>query len=113
MAKTLVKIDTNAVTARVTGEFNKILPQLTEVILADCNQYAKEREGALIASSQTATRFKEGVMIWRTPYAKRQYWEIKTAIPDKNPQARYKWAHYAKSKHQERWVKKAARLMGV
>ena len=113
MAKTLVKIDTNAVTARIMGEWKKALPLLTEEILNDCNQYVKYREGPLLTSSQTATNFKEGIMVWRTPYAKRQYWEIETAITDKNPLARYKWVHYARSKHQEEWAKKAAKLMGV
>ena len=113
MAKTLVKIDTNAVTSRIMGDWKKALPLLTEVILADCNQYVKYRDGALRASSETDTQFKEGIMRWRTPYAKRQYWEIKTANTDKNPLARYKWVHYARSQHQEKWVRQAAKLMGV
>ena len=63
MAKTLVHIDTNAVTSRIMGEWKKALPLLTEEILNDCNQYVKYREGALLTSSQTATNFKEGIMV--------------------------------------------------
>lgn len=114
MAKTLVKIDTNAVTARIMGEWKKALPLLTEVILADCNQYVKYREGGLLDSSSTATQFKEGIMRWQTPYAKRQYWEIETAVTTNgHPLARYKWVHYAKTQHQGKWVRQAAKLMGV
>lgn len=113
MAQTIIRMDTHAAAARVMGAFQDALPMLTEEILNDCNQYCKEDTGTLIQSSQVHTRFKDGVMIWKTPYARRQYWEIKTASTDKNPNATYKWVHFAKAKHQKEWVRKAARLMGV
>ena len=52
-------------------------------------------------------------MRWQTPYARRQYWEIRTAYKDENPRATWKWVHVAKSKYQEKWTRQAARLMGV
>lgn len=113
MAKTIIRIDRNAVTARVMGQWDKALPALTEEILNDCNQYTKEDTGALKQSSYTHTNFNKGVMVWQTPYARRQYWEIKTAFRDKNPHATWKWVHVAKGKHYKQWVKQAALLMGA
>lgn len=95
------------------GKFSEALPQLTEIVLADCNQYAKEDSGTLIASSLVHSQMDKGIMIWQTPYARRQYWQIRTAYTDTNPGARWKWAHYAISVHLSQWVRQAAKLMGV
>lgn len=111
MGKTIIKIDQNAVIARIMGEWNKALPLLTQEILNDCNEYCKWDEGFLAQSSQTHSKFKEGVMIWQTPYAKRQYWEIKTSLSD-NPNRTWKWVHVARTKLNYKWIKQAALLMG-
>jgi hypothetical protein len=110
MAKTIIRIDQNAVVARVMGQWDKALPMLTEEILNDCNQYCKEDTGTLIQSSMIHSDFKRGIMKWVTPYARRQYWEIKTSL---TPGRTRKWVHYAKAKHQAQWTRQAARLMGV
>ena len=106
-------IDKLKIRYKVHRAWKNALPILSEEILNDCNEYCKMDTGALIASSYTHSKFKKGKLIWQTPYAKRQYWEIKTANTDKNPLARYKWVHYARSQHQEKWVRQAAKLMGV
>ena len=111
MAKTIIRIDQNAVVARVMGQWDKALPMLTEEILNDCNQYCKEDTGALIASSMTHSDFKRGIMKWVTPYARRQYWAIETAYTDVNPGARWKWAEYAKTKHLDQWQRQAQLLL--
>lgn len=110
---TQIKFNTNAVEARIMNKWNQILPQLTEEILNDCNQYCKFDTGMLIQSSEHLTDFKRGIMIWGTPYAKRQYWKIRTAYTDMNPNATWKWVHFAKGRHQSEWVRKAELLMGV
>jgi hypothetical protein len=113
MANTIIRIDQNAVVARVMGQWDKALPMLTEEILNDCNQYCKEDTGTLIQSSMIHSDFKRGIMKWVTPYARRQYWEIRTAYKDVNPRATWKWVHVAKAKYQAKWARQAARLMGV
>lgn len=113
MANTIIRIDQNAVVARVMGQWDKALPMLTEAIRNDCNQYCKKDSGDLITSSETATDYKRGIMRWQTAYARRQYWEIRTAYKDVNSRATWKWVHVAKAKYQDKWVRQAARLMGV
>ena len=108
---TLIKINKDAIVARVQNAWEKGLPQLTEDIMNDCNQYCKEREGALKASAEEHSLPKEGKIIWQTPYARRQYWEIRTAHTDKNPQATWKWAEVAKRNHKSQWERQAQRGM--
>ena len=106
----MININKSAVEAKIMGQWDKALPMLTEEILNDCNQYCKEDTGALIQSSMIHSDFKRGIMKWVTPYARRQYWEIKTSL---TPGRTWKWVHYAKSKYQAQWTRQAARLMGV
>lgn len=106
-----IRIAKSAVVARVVGAFDAAKPQLCEEILNDCNQYCKEDTGALIVSSMTHSRPQEGKLIWQTPYAKRQYWEIRTAYKTVNPGATWRWCEYAKQNHLERWRRQAQRLM--
>jgi hypothetical protein len=82
------------------------LTALSEEILADCNEYCKEDQHTLIDSSLAASIPSEGKLIWETPYAKRQYWAIKTSL---TPGRTWKWCETAKRKHKERWKRLAER----
>ena len=106
-----INISKSAVTAKVTGAFQSALPQLSEEILSDCNQYCKEDTGTLIASSLVHSMPQEGKLIWQTPYARRQYWAIRTAFKTVNPNATWRWCEYAKQRHKDRWERQAQRLM--
>lgn len=106
-----INISKSAVTAKVTGAFQSALPQLSEEILNDCNQYCKEDTGTLIASSLVHSRPQEGKLIWQTPYARRQYWAIRTAFKTVNSGATWRWCEAAKQRHLERWNRQAQRLM--
>ena len=97
-----INISTHQISARVSKAWREATPLLTQQILDDCNKYCKEDTGALIASSYMQSDLDKGIIRWRTPYARRQYW-IKTAHTDKNPQARWKWAEYAKQRHLKQW----------
>ena len=100
-------IDPAKVGARVMNVFHQdVLPELSEEILADCNEYCKEDHRTLILSSLAHSKPKEGKLVWETPYAKRQYWEIKTSL---TPGRTWKWCETAKRKHKARWQKLAER----
>lgn len=97
-----IKIDPNQVGARVMGTFNnEVLPALSEEILADCNEYVKLGDSKQLRdSSQRHSRLKEGILIWETPYAKRQYWEIQTSL---TPGRTWRWCETAKRKCKDKW----------
>ena len=105
-----IHIDKQKIVAKVEGAFKKGLPLLSNEILNDCNQYCKEDTGMLIASSIIHSVLADGRLIWQTPYARRQYWEIRTAYKDVNPNASWKWCEVAKGRHFERWQRQAEAL---
>ena len=92
------------VEAKVKGAWEKALGPLSEEILADCNEYCKEDTGMLIASSLIKSRPQDGKLIWETPYARRQYWAIRTSL---TPGRTWKWCETAKGKHKSRWQRLA------
>lgn len=106
-----IHISQSAVSAKVESAFKDSLPELSEEILNDCNQYCKEESGTLIASSLIHSRPKEGKLIWRTPYARRQYWEIRTAYKDVNPGASWRWCDKARIQHSGKWARQAQVLL--
>ena len=97
-----INIDPNKCAAKVTGAWNKALYALSAQILQDCNQYVKVDQHTLESSSYVASRLGEGQLIWDTPYAKRQYWEIETSL---TPGRTWKWCETAKRKHRSDWQK--------
>ena len=106
-----INIQRHAVVAKINGAFQASLPQLSEEILNDCNQYCKEDTGMLIASSLTHSRPQEGTLIWQTPYARRQYWAIRTAFKTVNSNATWRWCEYAKQRFLQKWNRQAQRLL--
>lgn len=97
--------------AKIMDTFNANLEELSSEIMNDCNQYCKEDTGTLIASSLIHSDLKNGKLIWQTPYARRQYWEIRTAYKTVNPNASWRWCEVAKKRHMGQWEKQAQRLM--
>jgi hypothetical protein len=96
------------VETRVEYAFKKGMGVLANEILNDCNQYCKMDSGNLIASSYIHSKLDEGKLIWQTPYARRQYWEIKTSL---TPGRTWKWCETAKRKHIEQWKRQAQRAL--
>ena len=99
------------VETRIKYAFGAGMGMLAHEILNDCNQYCKEDTGMLIASSYIHSQLDDGKLIWQTPYARRQYWEIRTAIPDPNPNATWKWCESAKKARLPIWERQAQRLL--
>lgn len=103
-----VFINRHNVEVRVEYAFKHGMGVLSNEILNDCNQYCKMDTGDLIASSYIHSKLDEGKLIWQTPYARRQYWEIRTAITDNgNPKATWKWCEAAKKAHLKQWERQA------
>ena len=106
-----ITFDKSKCVTRITNTFNSNIGLLASEVLNDCNQYCKEDTGMLIASSYVHSKLDDGKLIWQTPYARRQYWEIRTAYKSVNPGATWRWCEEAKRKHLVRWNRQAQRLM--
>ena len=111
MSMVHVNISPQIVEAKVNAMWKQILPELTQDILNDANQYVKWDTGAMHDTSEIHALPEKGVIIWQTSYAKRQYWDIKTAYTDMNPKATWRWFEVAKEAHMDRWEEQAQRLI--
>ena len=108
-----VKIIVNEKTiqAKIDNTWKSGLEMLSSQILRDCNRYCKEDTGMLIMSSYIHSRLDEGLLIWQTPYAARQYYEIQTAYHDVNGEASWRWCEVAKKNHRDRWARQAQAIV--
>ncbi len=103
-----IKFDMYQCAAKVEGAWNKGLYVLSSQILGDCNQYVKIDRHTLESSSYVASQLDKGRLVWNTPYARRQYWEIRTSL---TPGRTWKWCETAKKKHRGDWQKLAEKLL--
>ena len=107
-----INIDKAKVLAKIDLSDPHKMKMLAEEILADCNEYCKMDTGNLIDSSLILSQLDKGILIWGTPYAARQYYQIRTASTDKNPMATWRWAEVAKNKQLDHWIELTQRLAG-
>lgn len=100
-----VKFDKAACMARVRNAAEgKALYIASEQVLKDCNYYCKQDQSGLINSSLIHSQPEKGRLIWKTPYAKKQYY-LQTAHTDVNANASWMWCHNAKAAHKKEWKK--------
>ena len=99
------KISSRAIAVKINDTFESTREAISTVILNDCNKYCKEDTGLLIISSYIHSRLKEGLLIWQTPYAARQYYEIPTAYKDVNNNASWHWVEVARKLHRQDWTR--------
>lgn len=106
-----ISINENKIRATIDNTWSSGREMLSSQILRDCNLYCKEDTGMLIMSSLIHSRLKDGLLIWNTPYAARQYYEIPTAYHDVNSNASWRWCEVAKQNHLAEWVRQAQAIM--
>ena len=102
-----IDIDGDKIIYKIDRTIKSNMGMLSSQILRDCNRYCKEDTGMLIVSSLIHSDLDKGLLIWRTPYAARQYYEIRTAYKDVNSEASWRWCEVAKNNHLERWKRQA------
>ena len=101
--KVSVSLDKQTVTDRIKKSTSLGQELMAQQALKDSNIFAKHDSGEMIASSLKASKLDEGLLIWDTPYAKRQYY-LKSAFKTKNQQATMMWAHEARAKYGKEWL---------
>lgn len=101
------KIDARSIKVKIDAAWETGVEMLASQILKDCNEFCKEDTGMLIISSYIHSDLKKGRLVWRTPYAARQYYEIPTAYKDVNSKASWRWCEVAKAQYKEIWGRQA------
>lgn len=103
MADVKVTLNTKGIEDRFLKLHKKAQYAMSQQALKDCNYYCKQDQDGLINSSIVHSDLENGVLIWKTPYARKQYY-LDSACKDKNPNAKKMWAHKAGSEHKEDWL---------
>ena len=93
-----IKADLEATTRQVQAP-------LDALILQDSNFFCPIKTGTLQKSAITNSRLGSGELVWKTPYARRQYYEYSKPPYQPNPNACGKWFEAAKARWLEKWVR--------
>ena len=107
----VIDINTFDIARNIDAAWKKGLQMLSSQVLKDCNKYCKEDTGMLIASSLIHSDLKNGKLVWQTPYAARQYYEIRTAYKDVNANATWRWVEAAKTAYYDQWNRQAQAIV--
>ena len=93
-----IKADLEATTRQVQAP-------LDALILQDSNFFCPIKTGTLQKSAIINSRLGSGELVWKTPYARRQYYEYSNPPYQPNPNACGKWFEAAKARWLEKWVR--------
>ena len=93
-----IKADLEATTRQVQAP-------LDALILQDSNYFCPIKTGTLQKSAIINSRLGSGELVWKTPYARRQYYDYHKPPYQPNPNACGKWFEAAKARWLEKWVR--------
>ena len=93
-----IKADLEATTRQVQAP-------LDALILQDSNFFCPIKTGTLQKSAIINSRLGSGELVWKTPYARRQYYDYSKPPYQPNPNACGKWFEAAKARWLEKWVR--------
>ena len=85
---------------------SKAQAALDSAVLQDSNFFVPLKTGTLQKSGILNTRIGSGEIVWRTPYARAQYYgENFDHSKQNNPNACAKWFEAAKARFAEKWLR--------
>lgn len=102
-----IDIDPDDISDGIEAQIDAGVPILTSEILKDVNLFVKRDQDTMMNSAQTATDFDNGVIVYNTKYARRQYYTGKARNRDKYPRATTRWFRVAKDLHRDQWAEQA------
>ena len=106
-----VNINEDKIIYKIDRTIKNGMGMLSAEVLRDCNKYCKEDTGMLMVSSYIHSDIDNGKLVWQTPYAARQYYEIRTAYKDVNSNASWRWCEVAKTNHLAKWQRQAQEIV--
>ena len=80
----------------------RLLLVLSQEWLKDSTKFVYKDRGDLQDSAQLHSRFKEGLIIWRTPYARRRFY-LGGTPGDGNRKARPRWSEHSKAENLQKY----------
>ncbi|MCQ2273051.1 MAG: minor capsid protein [Bacteroidales bacterium] len=94
------------VEAQLLAKTKKTQAALDAMILQDSNYFIPVKTSTMEKSSIINSQIGKGVLIWRTPYAKAQYYgDNLDHSKQLNPNACARWFEAAKARWLDKWVR--------
>ena len=98
-------INENGIKSNIEEQARKTQAGLDSLILSDSNYFCPIKTGTLQKSAIINSRLGSGELVWKTPYARRQYYDYHKPPYQPNPNACGKWFEAAKARWLEKWVR--------
>lgn len=95
----------NSIKTDLSGKIKQVQAPLDSLILQDSNYFCPIKTGTLQKSAIINSRIGSGELVWRTPYARRLYYEYERPTHQANPNACAKWFEAAKARWLEKWAR--------
>ncbi|MGP1430918.1 MAG: minor capsid protein [Treponema sp.] len=98
--------DGKIIKAKVVQRLESVQGYLDNLIIRDSNYFCPKETSVLQKSAIINTTMGSGLLIWQTPYARKQYYgEQLDHSKQRNPNACARWFEAAKARWYEKWVK--------
>ena len=91
--------------ADIEAKARQVQAPLDALVLQDSNYFIPIKTHTMEASSIESTKIGTGEVVWRTDYARRQYYDYHKPPYQPNPNACGKWFEAAKARWLEKWVR--------
>lgn len=101
----IVEFNNEQIKRKIKNGTSNAQKVLDSVVLADSNRFIPFKEGVLEKSGIIHTVIGSGYVVWKTPYAKAQYYGHPNKSHQKNPNATMKWFETAKARFKEKWIR--------
>ena len=102
---TKVILNAGGIKSDIEHDVKRAQAPLDAMVLSDSNYFVPIKTGTLQKSGIINTRIGSGEVTWRTPYARRLYYEYKKPAHQANPSACSKWFEAAKARWLDKWVR--------
>ena len=103
--QTKATLDAAAIKADAAGAVKSAQAPLDSMVLSDSNYFCPIKTGTLQKSAIINSRIGSGELVWKTPYARRLYYEYEKPAYQENPNACARWFEAAKARWLEKWVR--------
>lgn len=101
-----IDFDYGKIRAKINAGLERAQKKLDAQVVNDSNYYCPLKGSALQKSAIENTVIGSGRIIWKTPYARKQYYGVNfDHSKSSNPNATAKWFETAKARKMEQWQK--------
>lgn len=98
-------LNASGIKSDITGHVKQVQAPLDSLIMQDSNYFCPIKTGTLQKSAIINSHIGDGEIVWRTPYARRQYYDYHKPPYQPNPNACGRWFEAAKARWLEKWVR--------